>query len=100
MSRRPIACPPASTTTTRCSSASWRAIWAPGPITNDALDAFPILHSDDLETWTHKGFAFPESEAPDWTAHGRTMGDYWAPEMARRGDEYWLVYTAGHPLGP
>lgn len=61
---------------------------------NDAVDAFPILHSPDLETWTHRGFVFPEGEAPEWTAHGREVGDFWAPEMARVGDEYWLVYTA------
>ncbi len=81
---------------------------------NDAVDAFPILQSDDLETWTHKGFVFPEGEAPEWTAHGRTVGDYWAPEMAKCGEEYWLVYTARqrsnalaiglakapHPTGP
>lgn len=81
---------------------------------NDAPDAFPILHSDDLESWTHKGFVFPEGEAPAWTAQGRYVGDFWAPEMARCGDEYWLVYTARqrtnalaiglakapHPTGP
>lgn len=61
---------------------------------NDAPDAFPILRSDDLETWTHEGFVFPEGQAPAWTAHGRHVGDFWAPEMARVGDEYWLVYTA------
>ncbi len=61
---------------------------------NDALDAFPILHSTDLICWTHKGFVFPEGEAPAWTAHGRHVGDFWAPEMAKVGDEYWLVYTA------
>jgi arabinan endo-1,5-alpha-L-arabinosidase len=61
---------------------------------NDAPDAFPILRSDDLETWTHEGFVFPEGSAPGWTAHGRRVGDFWAPEMARVGDEYWLVYTA------
>lgn len=81
---------------------------------NDAVDAFPILHSHDLESWTHVGFVFPEGEAPQWTAHGRSVGDYWAPEMAKCGDEYWLVYTARqrsnalaiglakapHPTGP
>lgn len=81
---------------------------------NDAPDAFPILHSEDLESWTHRGFVFPEGEAPEWTAHGRSIGDYWAPEMAKCGDEYWLVYTARqrsnalaiglakapHPTGP
>ena len=61
---------------------------------NDALDAFPILRSDDLETWTHEGFVFPEGSAPEWTAHGRKVGDFWAPEMAKVGEEYWLVYTA------
>jgi hypothetical protein len=61
---------------------------------NDALDAFPILRSNDLETWTHEGFVFPEGEAPSWTAHGHRVGDFWAPEMARVGAEYWLVYTA------
>ena len=81
---------------------------------NDAPDAFPILHSDDLECWTHRGFVFPQGEAPDWTAQGRFVGDFWAPEMAKCGDEYWLVYTARqqsnalaiglakapHPTGP
>ena len=61
---------------------------------NDGEDAFPILRSDDLENWTHEGFVFASGEAPEWTAHGKTIGDFWAPEMAKVGDEYWLVYTA------
>lgn len=61
---------------------------------NDAADSFPILHSDDLQTWTHRGFVFPEGSAPAWTATGRHVGDFWAPEMAKVGDEYWLCYTA------
>jgi arabinan endo-1,5-alpha-L-arabinosidase len=81
---------------------------------NDAPDAFPILRSEDLETWTHEGYVFPEGQAASWTAQGRNVGDFWAPEMARVGDEYWLVYTARqkdnalaiglakapHPTGP
>lgn len=81
---------------------------------NDAPNAFPILHSHDLKAWEHKGFVFPEGEAPAWTAHGRFVGDFWAPEMAPVGDEYWLCYTARqrgnalaiglakapHPTGP
>ena len=81
---------------------------------NDAPDAFPILRSDDLETWAPAGFVFPEGKAPDWTAQGRHVADFWAPEMAKVGDEYWLVYTAReksnalaiglakapHPTGP
>jgi hypothetical protein len=61
---------------------------------NDAPDAFPILRSHDLEHWEHAGFVFPEGEAPEWTARGRRVADFWAPEMARVGDEYWLSYTA------
>jgi len=61
---------------------------------NDAPDAFPILRSQDLEAWEHVGFVFPDGEAPAWTAAGPLVGDFWAPEMARVGDEYWLVYTA------
>lgn len=61
---------------------------------NDALDAFPILFSADLKNWTHKGFVFPDGDGPSWAAHGKTVGDFWAPEMAKVGNEYWLVYTA------
>jgi arabinan endo-1,5-alpha-L-arabinosidase len=81
---------------------------------NDAPDAFPILHSDDLEQWQAVGFVFSEGDAPEWTAAGLRIGDFWAPEMARVGDEYWLTYTARdkasslsiglarsrHPAGP
>jgi arabinan endo-1,5-alpha-L-arabinosidase len=61
---------------------------------NDAPDAFPILRSADLRSWEHLGFVFPEGRAPAWAASGRHVGDFWAPEMARVGDEYWLCYTA------
>jgi hypothetical protein len=61
---------------------------------NDAPDAFPILRSDDLEHWHHEGFVFPEDQAPQWAATGRRVADFWAPEMARVGDEYWLAFTA------
>jgi hypothetical protein len=61
---------------------------------NDAPDAFPILSSVDLRHWHHRGFVFPEGEAPGWTVSGRHIGDFWAPEMAKVGNEYWLAYTA------
>ena len=81
---------------------------------NDAPDAFPILHSNDLEHWDPRGFAFPQGKEPAWTAKGRTVADFWAPEMANVGDEYWLCFTArqmsnalaiglarsAHPEGP
>jgi len=61
---------------------------------NDAPDAFPILHSNDLEHWEPKGFVFHEGEQPEWAAKGRNVADFWAPEMAKVGDEYWLAFTA------
>jgi hypothetical protein len=61
---------------------------------NDAPDAFPILYSDDLRKWESKGFIFPAGDEPAWTATGRNAGDFWAPEMAKVGDEYWTVFTA------
>ena len=81
---------------------------------NDAPDALPILHSTDLKTWRPRGFAFPEGDNPDWTLAGTKVGDFWAPEVARVGNQYWLTYTArsrdnslsiglarsDHPTGP
>lgn len=61
---------------------------------NDAPDAFPILHSRDLLHWECLGFAFPEGEEPAWAAKGRNVADFWAPEMHKAGEEYWLVFTA------
>lgn len=61
---------------------------------NDAPDAFPILHSDDLEHWQHRGFVFPAGKEPAWVASGRNVADFWAPEMAKVGEQYWLCYTA------
>jgi len=81
---------------------------------NDAPDAFPILHSLDLQDWQPRGFVFEEGSTPGWTAAGFKVGDFWAPEIARVGEEYWLSYTAraadrtlsiglaraAHPAGP
>ena len=61
---------------------------------NDAPDAFPILHSADLEHWEPKAFAFPAGNQPSWAAHGSGVADFWAPEMAKVSDEYWLCFTA------
>lgn len=81
---------------------------------NDAPDAFPLLHSHDLAQWQPRGFVFPRGAAPRWAATGRNVGDFWAPEMARVGEQYWLCFTArqtdgalaiglarsDHPAGP
>jgi arabinan endo-1,5-alpha-L-arabinosidase len=61
---------------------------------NDAPDAFPILHSADLQHWEPRGFIFPQGREPSWAAKGRDVADFWAPEMAKVGDEYWAVFTA------
>ena len=61
---------------------------------NDAPDAFPILHSTKLEQWEAVGFVFEEGQTPAWTAAGMQVADFWAPELAQVGDEYWLSYTA------
>ena len=61
---------------------------------NDAPDAFPILHSRDLEHWEPSGFAFPAGTGPRWAARGRNAADFWAPEIARVDGEYWMVFTA------
>ena len=61
---------------------------------NDAPDAFPILHSCDLEHWEPQGFVFPAGAEPVWAAKGRGVADFWAPEMARVGKECWTVFTA------
>lgn len=60
---------------------------------NDAPDAFPILRSADLSTWEPVGFVFEEGQTPEWAAAGRNEADFWAPEMARVGDEYWVSFT-------
>jgi hypothetical protein len=61
---------------------------------NDAPDAFPILHSRDLAHWECQGFVFAEGTEPTWAAKGRNTADFWAPEMHKAGDEYWTVFTA------
>ena len=61
---------------------------------NDAPDSFPILHSNDLIHCQHQGFVFPQGHQPEWTAVGRNVADFWAPEMTKVGDEYWVAYTA------
>jgi arabinan endo-1,5-alpha-L-arabinosidase len=61
---------------------------------NDAPDAFPILHSSDLAHWEPRGFVFPAGQEPAWAAKGRNTADFWAPEMEKVGGEYWTVFTA------
>jgi hypothetical protein len=68
--------------------------WLLTATSNDAPDAFPLLHSRDLQSWEHRGFIFPEGRTPAWAATGQGMADYWAPEISRVGSEYRVAYTA------
>ncbi|URD60808.1 glycoside hydrolase family 43 protein [Sphingomonas sp. KRR8] len=68
--------------------------WLLTATSNDQPDAFPLAFSSDLKTWEHRGFIFPEGSTPAWTATGARVADFWAPEIARVGDEYWVAYTA------
>ncbi|WP_114226872.1 MULTISPECIES: family 43 glycosylhydrolase [Sphingomonas] len=68
--------------------------WLLTATSNDAPDAFPLLFSPDLHRWEQRGFIFPAGHAPAWTRTGRAAGDFWAPEIAKVGDEYWAAYTA------
>lgn len=60
---------------------------------NDAPNAFPILASHDLVHWRHTGFVFPNGQAPAWALAG-PGSDFWAPEMHRVGDAWWVCFTA------
>lgn len=68
--------------------------WRMVVTSNDAPDVFPILSSRDLDHWRLAGFAFPQGHAPAWTLTGENLADFWAPEMHRVGQEYWLCYAA------
>ena len=43
---------------------------------------------------SQRGSYFPQGNEPAWAAKGRNVADFWAPEMARVGEEYWLAFTA------
>ena len=72
-----------------------------------------LARSRDLVTWQHLGDALPAK--PEWASKTQ---DFWAPDVSRHGDTYYLYYsakpnnaderhglclgvaTAGGPLGP
>jgi arabinan endo-1,5-alpha-L-arabinosidase len=61
---------------------------------NDAPDIFPILSSSDLETWRLSGFVFARGAAPAWALTGPEVSDFWAPELHKVGDEWWVCFSA------
>jgi beta-xylosidase len=48
---------------------------------------FPVFSSKDLVNWTYRGKAFPKARAKWATVN------FWAPEMVKIGDTYYLNYT-------
>ena len=53
---------------------------------------FPVKRSRDLISWEHLGGALVALEDSAKT-------DYWAPEPARKGDSFYLYYSAGNSTG-
>ena len=41
-----------------------------------------------------EGLRLSRGHEPSWAAKGRNVADFWAPEIAQVGDEYWAVFTA------
>ncbi len=71
-----------------------RPAWRLTVTSNDAPDAFPILKSDDITHWSLEGFVFPRGQAPPWCLTGENQADFWAPEIHRVGEEYWVCFAA------
>ena len=53
---------------------------------------FPILESSDLATWRSAGDVF--SAPPRWG-----VGDWWAPAVVARGNDFFLYYSGLNPSG-
>ncbi len=74
--------------------ATGRPVWWLTCTSNDAPDAFPILKSDDLADWRLEGFVFPQGQTPSWALTGHDRADFWAPELHRIGDAWWVLFAA------
>ena len=74
--------------------ATGRPVWWLTCTSNDAPDAFPILKSDNLVDWRLEGFVFPRGQTPPWALTGRDQADFWAPELHRMGDAWWVLFAA------
>ena len=69
--------------------------------TNDGSNGYIAYTSTDLVNWQARGYAMKKN--------GDAQGSFWAPEVIREGDTYYMVYTskerigiatADSPLGP
>jgi xylan 1,4-beta-xylosidase len=61
--------------------------WYATSTSGDWLPAFPILHSTDLRSWSQVGAVLPRR--PRWAT-----GNFWAPELVRRGGRVLVYYAA------
>jgi xylan 1,4-beta-xylosidase len=61
--------------------------WYATSTSGDWLPAFPILQSGDLTRWSQVGSVL--ERRPAWAA-----GDFWAPELVRRGGRVLAYYAA------
>lgn len=78
--------------------------------TSEASFGFKVWYSNNLVDWEEKGLAYAHYNQPSTWA----TGDFWAPEVIKYGDQFYMTYSArnegGHlqisiatskdPLGP
>lgn len=61
---------------------------------NGSERGVPVLVSTDLVNWENKGYAFEPSETT-WSKR-----NYWGPEMAKVGDDYYLYFNGSPNESP
>ena len=59
--------------------------------TNDGANGYIVYTSTDLVNWQARGYAMKKN--------GDAQGSFWAPEVIRDGDTYYMVYTAQEHIG-
>ncbi|MEZ5374351.1 MAG: glycoside hydrolase family 43 protein [Microthrixaceae bacterium] len=62
--------------------------------THDLDRGFEVWSSDDLTSWTNRGFVWTPTPG-SWNDEGR----FWAPEVIELGGEFWMYYTANERIG-
>ena len=59
--------------------------------TNDGANGYIVYTSTDLVNWQARGYAMKKN--------GAAQGSFWAPEVLRDGDTYYMVYTSKEHIG-
>ena len=59
--------------------------------TNDGANGYVVYTSTDLVNFTARGYAMKKN--------GAAQGSFWAPEVMRDGDTYYMVYTSKEHIG-